>query len=76
MIYLVGFILADGADISAALISQKEKKKALSLTFSCNFVEITALWVTASDTTKNFSDLITLLLPMKAFLFPDNDFGN
>ena len=25
--YLVGFILADGADISAALISQKERKK-------------------------------------------------
>ena len=46
--YLVGFILVDGADVSAALINQK--KKALSLPFPA----ILFNYLTASNTSKIF----------------------
>lgn len=72
----MGLPLANGADIFAALISQEKKKKVLSLTFLCSFAETTAILVTASNTFKHCSDLVTRLHPLKAFLFQNHDFGH
>ena len=54
-----GCPLVNGADIFAALISKEKKKKVLSLTFLCSVAETTAILVTASNTFKHCSDLVT-----------------
>lgn len=58
------------------LSAKKKKKKVLSLTFLCSFAETTAILVTASNTFKHCSDLVTRLHPLKAFLFQNHDFGH
>ena len=71
--YLVGFILVDGADVSAALINQKKKPCHYLFLQFCSTI---CYFGDCFQHLYNFSDLIILLLPMKASLFSNNDSDN